>query len=210
MLNFLEEVLINNWMLVGADSNTANTGKANSIIVRCEHYIGHRLHWDILCLLHTNKLPLHHLLQKLEGPTSGNVSFKGPVGKMPPHVDDLEWNENFIPITTGPELHPLPQVLSDLSTDKKYLLLAMTPIHHGVIHIHLRHLKPCSLSHTRWLTLASRLCRLYMSKHQVVGNPLDILNTLVFFVVTNYAPMWFGIKEKPDIQHAPFHVLRKV
>ena len=177
MLNFLEEeVLINNWMLVGADSTAVNTGKANGIIARCERFIGHRLHWNV-CLLHTNELPLLHLLQKLDGPTSGNASFKGPLGKMLLHVEDLEWNENFIPISIRPELHPLPQVLSDLFTDQRYLLLAVTSIHRGVIHNHLRHLKPGPLSHARWLTLACRLCKPYLSKHQVVGNPLDVLNT---------------------------------
>ena len=45
---------------------------------------------------------------------------------------------------------------------------------------------------------------------QTEGESLGILQKSVFFVVTNYAPLWFEIKQKPNIQQAPFHVLRQV
>ena len=128
IINFLDaECLIDNWALVGADSTAVNTGKDNGIIACCERHIRHRLHWDI-CLLHTNELPLRHLVQKFDGPTSGSVSFKGPIGKMLADVEELEWDENFLPIVEGPELCPEPEIFSDLSTDQKHLFLSVSSI----------------------------------------------------------------------------------
>ena len=141
ILDFLdEENLTTNWVVAGADSTAVNTRKDRGIIVRCEKSIGHRLHWDI-CLLHTNELPLRHLFQKLDGPTSGSSSFRGTLGKMLQHVEELEWNDTFHPIIEGPELRPLPQVTSDLSTDQRYLLLSVMSIRNGKIYDTLRHLK---------------------------------------------------------------------
>ena len=48
MINFLKEkILINSWMLVGADSTALNTGRDNDIIARCERHI-----WASLALGH--------------------------------------------------------------------------------------------------------------------------------------------------------------
>ena len=205
IINFLDaECLIDNWALVGADSTAVNTVKDNEIIARCERHIGHRLHWDI-CLLHTNKLPLRHLVQKLDGPTSGSASFKGPIGKMLADVEKLEWDKNFLPIVEGPELCLEQEIFSDLSTDQKYLFLSVSSIRQEKIVKNLKHLKAGPLSHARWLTLACQLCWLYISKHKIKGESLGILQKSVFFVVTNRAPLWFETK-----QNKTFHILRQV
>ena len=57
--------------------------------------------------------------------------------------------------------------------------------------------------------VSCRLCRLYISKHKLEGKSLGILQNLIFFVVTNYAPLCFKIKQKPNIQLAPFHILQQ-
>ena len=58
--------------MIGADSTNVNTGCNEGAIVILEMLLGRRFVWSI-CLLHTNELPLHHLIQELDGPTgSGN------------------------------------------------------------------------------------------------------------------------------------------
>ena len=150
-MNFLDaECLIDNWALSGADSTALNTGKDNGIIAHCERHIGHCLHWHI-CLLHTNKLPLRHLVQKLDGPTSGSASFKGLIGKMLADVEELEWDKNFLPIAEGPKLCLKPQIFSDLSTDQKYLFLSVSSIRQEKIVKNLKHLKADPLSQCHML-----------------------------------------------------------
>ena len=149
------------------------------IIARYERHIGHRLHWDI-CLLHTNELPLRHLVQKLDGPTSESASFKRPIGKMLADVEKLEWDENVLPIVEGPELCLEPEIFSDLSTDQKYLFLSVSSIRQGKIVKNLKHLKAGPLSHARWLTLACRLCRLTFPSTNLKGNLLEFFKNQYF------------------------------
>ena len=47
---------------------------------------------------------------------------------------------------------------------------------------------PCS--HSRWLTTACRICRLYAC----TKNPSHVLITLTAYIVNVYAPMWFTVK----------------
>ena len=68
-------------------------------------------------------------------------------------------------------------------------------------------MKPGPVSHSRWLTTASRLCKLYLSNHGFTGKEEENLFTLVFYVVTNYVPSWFNIKSTPTIANASHHVL---
>ena len=125
-------------------------------------------------------------------------------------VEELEWDENFLPMVEGPELRLEPQIFTDLSTDQKYIFLSVSSIRQEKIVKNLKHLKAGPLSHAQWLTLACRLCQLYISKHKLEGESFGILQKSVFFVVPNHAPLWFEIKQKPNIQHAPFHILRQV
>ena len=43
--------------------------------------LGRRLIW-LICALHTNELPLKHLMAELDGKTTSNNAFSGPVGKI--------------------------------------------------------------------------------------------------------------------------------
>ena len=76
--------------------------------------------WWVVCLLHTNELPLRHIFQYLDGGTKSPNAFAGPIGKS------LDSNSSQWPVITfKPILNPyfptLPnEVLEELSTDQYY------------------------------------------------------------------------------------------
>ena len=51
-------------------------------------------------------------------------------------------------------------------------------------------------SHARWLNLASRICKLWCSNHELSNESSQSLKVLVEFVVGVYSPTWFDIKVK--------------
>ena len=89
--------------VLGADSTSTNTGVNGGIIRLFEDERGMKVHWAI-CLLHTNELPLRHLIDKVDGPTSGNQTFKGPIGKTLMKVGEWDWNNKFRSIRKAPSL----------------------------------------------------------------------------------------------------------
>ena len=59
------------------------------------------------------------------------------------------------------------------------------------------HLEIGSLNHSRWLTLAYRLLRFYVSQ----ANPIKNLSLIVEFVLKVYFPSWFDIKKNNKLTH---------
>ena len=53
-----------------------------------ELLLGRKLNW-IVCNLHTNELPLRHLIMAIDGKTMSNNRWTGPLGKMLDNVTDL-------------------------------------------------------------------------------------------------------------------------
>ena len=66
------------------------------------------------------------------------------------------------------------------------------------------------MDHSRWLTLASRVCRIYISEHGLEGDDETNLESIVTFIVSSYAPMWFDIKCEPLYKDGPKHVLSSI
>ena len=64
--------------------------------------LGHKCQWNI-CAIHTNELPIRHLIQKLDGPTTSKDGFTGKIGKLLNKVEELEYNPNFLPIGVDEE-----------------------------------------------------------------------------------------------------------
>jgi hypothetical protein len=85
--------------VVGCDSTNANTGYKGGVIQNIEKAVGHPLQWFI-CLLHTNELPLRHLFQTLEGPTTGPTSSSGGIWKAIQSCESLPIAP-FQPIADG-------------------------------------------------------------------------------------------------------------
>ena len=77
ILAFTGEYDINTTLnVIRCDSTNVNTGCNGGVIHLIEETIGHKLMW-LICLLHTNELPLRHLSTSLDGKTAGKDSFSG-------------------------------------------------------------------------------------------------------------------------------------
>ena len=122
--------------------------------------MGHPLQ-RFICLLHTNELFL-----KLDGPASGANTFARSIGQA---IQSCETKPiaKFKPIVEGDGLPELSQeVLSDLSRDQQYLFNIIRGIREGSVSSNLARKKPGPINHIRWLTLANRVCRLYVSEEE--------------------------------------------
>jgi hypothetical protein len=69
-----------NIKVVGYEGTNVNTGHTAGIIRRLEETFGHPLQL-LACLLHANELPLRHLLEALDGATTGPRGFCVSIGK---------------------------------------------------------------------------------------------------------------------------------
>ena len=79
---FLEEVnQLENVKILGGDSTNSNTGWKEGAIHHIEAAKGEKVLWDI-CILHTNELPLRHVMKNLGMETSGASSFTGEIGDL--------------------------------------------------------------------------------------------------------------------------------
>lgn len=101
---------------IGCDGTAVNTGQKGGIIKLLEEKLNAPVHWFV-CLLHTNELPLRHLIQTIDGKTCGPSSFTGEIGTK---LQDCEKRDivQFEPVESDPiDIDP-----KDLSCDQKYLL----------------------------------------------------------------------------------------
>ena len=86
------------------------------------------------------------------------------------------------------KVNPLPKaVLQEMNNDQKYLHEDDLPSNLEFLNYLLQ---PRKLHNARWLTLANRILRLYVS----TTNPSEQLYSLVHFVINLYAPAWFQVK----------------
>ena len=194
ILSFLDSNHINKDEIkaIGCDGTVVNTGSKNGVIALIEQALGRPLQW-IVCQLHANELPLRHLIIKLDGKTTGPLGFTGNIGKQLKDCEHLPIMK-FEPI----DAEPLPIDTEDLSTDQKYLLHAYQAVSTGVCSTSLQHWNPGKLAHSRWLTTANRILRLYMA----TKNPVENLKILVKYIMLIYVPIWFKTKRHPSIDKA--------
>ena len=136
----------------------------NGVIRRLELSLQRALQWFI-CLLHTNELPLRKYFEVLDGETTGPRTSMGMIGK------DLGFDPKNKPIlnfsTIPGKVSTLPEdIISDLSTDQKYLYKACIAIQNGVDShkLFLESSQPGCLNNGTWLTKANHILRYYMSE----------------------------------------------
>lgn len=173
---------------IGCDGTVVNTGFRTGVIRQIEEHLKNPLQWFI-CQLHANELPLRHLFQHLDGKTSGPNEFFGSIGKQLEICHKLPVAE-FVRIESN-----LPYLKNevDLSTDQKYLFEICPSISNGNCSIDLSRRNPGKQAHSRWLTTANRILRLYIS----MKSPTENLKILAEFILKVYGPMWFYIKMNP-------------
>jgi hypothetical protein len=169
---------------IGCDGTNVNTGKKGGVIRLLEEKLGRPFQW-LICQLHANELPLRHMLEHLDGATTGPRAFSGPIGKALATCETL-------PIASFSKIeYCLPRITAtDLSTDQQYLLDICTAVMNGDCSVDLSRRDPGAMSHARWLTTANRILRLYAASEC----PSENLKTLATFVVKVYAPGWFRVK----------------
>ena len=185
---------------VGCDGTAVNTGRNKGIISRLEHFLQRPLQW-VICLLHANELPLRHLVIKLDGATKSPTGFTGVIGKQLDKCEKLPIVK-YVPIAAD----KINADVQDLSTDQQYLLEAYFAVSSGECNDSIANRNPGKIAHSRWLTTANRVLRLYMSSLQ----PSEALKAIAIFVMKVYAPMWFLIKCQPSLTGAPKHLFEMI
>lgn len=196
-----KDIDVNKIDSIGCDGTNTNVGWKAGVIRKFEERLGKPLQW-IICQLHSNELPLRHLLINLDGKTSGPRQFSGAIGKALFETDFENLPVvNYEPISAD-AIDINQEYISDLSTDQKYLLQMYQTVSSGSCGPALASQKPGKMAHSRWLTTASRALRLYISTE----NPSENLKLVVLFIMQVYAPMWFKIKCQSDLASAPLHI----
>ena len=67
-------------LVLGGDSTNEMTGWSGGAIAWLERLLERKCFW-VVCNIHTNELPLRHLIIVLDGKTSSKDGFTGPVEK---------------------------------------------------------------------------------------------------------------------------------
>ncbi|CAG4961034.1 unnamed protein product [Parnassius apollo] len=196
----MKSVDLNKIAVVGCDGTVVNTGSKGGVVRLMEEELKKPLQWFI-CQLHSNELPLRHLLLHLDGKTTGPKCFSGPIGSELQKCETMPIVEFTVIPSTLPEI---PR--NDLSTDQKYLYDVMNAISTGVFTSDLANIEPGPLSHSRWLTTANRILRLYATK----TDPLENLMILATYVMKVYGPMWFTIKCNPSCINGAKHLWQTI
>lgn len=203
ILSFLNDSeLCEGLVALGSDGTNTNVGSDGGINHYIEQALQRPMHWFV-CQLHLNELPLKKLIIKLDGETTGSDSFAGPIGKQLYNVCNLPII-GFKKFRKAKPLDKLPdEVFRKLSNDQKYLYNIINALISGEFSETLKHTNIGKINHSRWVTTASRICRLYAA----TKFPSDTLKTIVSYVVNVYAPTWFRIKKYELAINGPENLL---
>ena len=140
-----------------------------------------------------------NLVTHLAGGTTGPNSFSGPLGEKLPACETLPV-VSFAPIPAGWTSEM--KKTQDLSSDQRYLFEICEAVSLGKCTADLANKKPGPLSHSRWLTLACRMLRLYIS----TAEPDTKFRTLCQYIMKVYAPVWFSIRLNPNCEMGAVHL----
>ena len=197
--------------MVGGDSTVSNTGIKGGSITHLENMLGHKCQWNI-CAIHTNELPIRHLITKLDGATTSGTGFTEDVCKLLNRVEDLESEPNFEPIgTNGEPLIELPdEVVRNMSTDSQVCYRLCKAVRAGHLPDDLKDIQLGGINHARWLTTQGRILILCSKKHGLTGNNLEVLRMLGNYAVESYFKLYYDIKVKNSLEEAPYQILTQL
>src|SRR6218665_500307 len=170
-----------NIKVIGRDGTNVNTGHTAGFIRRLEESFEHPVQW-LACLFHANDLPLRHLFEALDGATTGPRGFSGSIRKRLVTCSEQPVS-SFEPVQLTEQLSNVDP--KELSTDQWYLMEICNTTSIGECGIDLAMRNLGCLNHSRWLTTANRILRLYVSDRK----PSENLKTLVTYIIRVYAPM---------------------
>ena len=98
------------------------------------------------------------------------------------------------------------KAMDDINCDQKYLRDLMLSIHHNSMTPIMSTRSPGKLRYARWLTVANRILRHYVS----VSDPAANLILMVNFVINVHAKAWFYIKTKSLFTDSPTHLFNMI
>lgn len=189
---------LNDLICLGADGCLVNTGWRGGMLRLLEVELGWALQRSI-CLLHLIELPLRAVFEHLYGKSKSGNTLNGEI------ASDLEICHTF-EIVSFKKIHVprFPKIeASELSQDQAYLFNMAEAVMSGHISTKLAEHTPGKICLSRWLTLAGRILRLYVSEI----NPSPKLLILVNFVLKIYVPHWQSVKTKNSISFGSQHFL---
>ena len=122
-------------------------------------------------MLHTNELPLRHLVANLDGLKISKNGFKGPIGKVLSKLNQLKRLEKFEPIR---QIEPLIKIPNDnlksMSIDASLSYNLVSCLESGILNPSLVNKKCGNFCHSRWLTTGQTILWLYISEHGLDGD----------------------------------------
>ena len=143
--------------VLAGDSTNSNTGWKGGTHAHLEKLLGRKLFWAI-CNIHTNELPLHHLIIILDGPTSSDKGFSGDVCSHLSKVNEMQYDPGLRQMAGGEDLiYIREEVLDKMSTDQKTCYKLVQAVKAGALPVELQEMLCGPLCHARWLTTAQRL-----------------------------------------------------
>ena len=177
------------------DGTAVNTERVSGVVKRGELFLERPLQW-IVCLLHLNEFPFHHLFDAIDEKTTGPATFAGEIRKQIKHkVHQLQLVTFQAVPSDIPQISS--QVVNDLSTDQRCLCKICQAVSMGKVSEELKRRSPGALHYVRWLTLANLIMHFYFSS----SNPSNKLKDLVKILMQLYAPGWFQIKSHPSVSN---------
>lgn len=196
-----KNVSLDNLKAIGSDGTNVNVGHSGGAIRLFELELNRPVQW-LICLLHCAELPLRHLFIHLDGVTSGPRCYTGPIGKQLAKCDEVPVVATFKNIQFDVDIQDVANFARSLNSDQSYLYDMCLAISIGYCSDDLVKRPPGKLNHSRWLTLANRILRLYVASQK----PSKNLQTLAEFIIKVYAPMVFQIKNKPSCTMGSRHL----
>ena len=191
--------------LVGMDGCPVNTGKDNGAIRLFELDFSIVVQW-IICGLHLNELLWWHILEKVDGPTSGPHTLSGKVGQQLSGDIWLKPVVRFKPIEGNvPDIPE--EVAKQLSRDQNLAYRYAHAVQSGVMPEGLATQVISDLDKSRWITCGVRvLCLLTRTPR-----PCKVLLRLASVVLNLYFAGWFRYRHRSHIQDGSpnfFHLVK--
>lgn len=179
-----------------------NTGEKNGVIRKLEEKLNKPLQW-LVCQLHSNELIVHHLFEKYAGRKTGPCTYSGEISKQISQCETMPLVKfNAVELETG-----LPEIDSKiLSKDQQYLLEISKAVVSGQCTQDLANKYPGNICHSRWLTTANRILRLYVATRKPTKNLVNLVN----LVIKVYMPVWFSIKKNPNCYNGANHAFKTI
>ena len=136
---------------------------------------------------------------KIDGTTKGPDKFSGAIGSQL-NGNVSKWGvAEFRSIPNSEFVILDNEVIDDLSTDQYYAYRICSGVIAGNIDENLAFLEVEPMNHSRWLTLACRILRYYVS----LSKPTKNLKLIAEFIEKVYFPSWFDIKINRYLTDSP-------